>query len=36
MYIGVLEDEPHLSQYVKDILEGAGHSVSVFSNGADM
>jgi DNA-binding response OmpR family regulator len=36
MYIGVLEDEPHLSQYVKDILESAGHSVSVFSNGADM
>lgn len=36
MYIGLLEDEPHLAQHVCEILEGAGHTVSVFSNGADM
>lgn len=36
MYIGLLEDEPHLAQYVKEILETAGHSVSVFHNGEDM
>jgi two-component system response regulator RegX3 len=36
MYIGLLEDEPHLAQHVCEILEGAGHTVSVFNNGADM
>ena len=36
MYIGLLEDEPHLAQHVREILEGAGHTVSVFTNGADM
>jgi DNA-binding response OmpR family regulator len=36
MYIGLLEDEPHLSQHVCELLEGAGHTVSVFSNGEDM
>ena len=36
MYIGLLEDEPHLAQYVCEILEGAGHTVAVFNNGADM
>lgn len=36
MYIGLLEDEPQLAQHVREILEGAGHTVSVFSNGEDM
>jgi DNA-binding response OmpR family regulator len=36
MYIGLLEDEPHLAQHVCEILESAGHTVSVFNNGADM
>ena len=36
MYIGLLEDEPHLAQHVCEILEGAGHTVSVFNNGEDM
>jgi DNA-binding response OmpR family regulator len=36
MYIGLLEDEPQLAQHVCEILEGAGHAVSVFTNGADM
>ena len=36
MYIGLLEDEPHLAQHVREILEGAGHTVSVFTNGADI
>ena len=36
MYIGLLEDEPHLAQHVCEILEGAGHTVIVFNNGADM
>ena len=36
MYIGLLEDEPHLAQYVCEILEGAGYSVAVFNNGTDM
>ena len=36
MYIGLLEDEPHLAQHVREILEGAGHTVSVFTNGSDM
>jgi two-component system response regulator RegX3 len=36
MYIGLLEDEPHLAQYVKDVLEGAGYTVAVFGNGEDM
>lgn len=36
MYIGLLEDEPHLAQHVCELLEGAGHSVKVFNNGADM
>lgn len=36
MYIGLLEDEPQLAQHVCEILEGAGHTVSVFSNGEDM
>ena len=36
MYIGVLEDEPHLAQHVCEIIEKAGHTTSLFSNGADM
>lgn len=36
MYIGLLEDEPQLAQYVCEILEKAGHTTSVFNNGADM
>lgn len=36
MYIGLLEDEPQLAQYVCEILEKAGHTVSTFDNGADM
>lgn len=36
MYIGLLEDEPHLAQHVCEILEKAGHTTSVFNNGADM
>ena len=36
MYIGLLEDEAHLAQHVCDILEGAGHTVTVFSDGAAM
>jgi DNA-binding response OmpR family regulator len=36
MYIGLLEDEPQLAQHVREILENAGHTVNVFSNGADM
>ncbi len=36
MYIGLLEDEPDLAQHVREILEGAGHAVSTFSNGEDM
>jgi DNA-binding response OmpR family regulator len=36
MYIGVLEDEPQLAQYVCEILEKAGHTTSIFNNGADM
>lgn len=36
MYIGLLEDEPHLAQYVCEILQSAGHTVAVFNNGADM
>lgn len=29
MYIGLLEDEPHLAQHVCEILEGAGHTVKL-------
>ena len=36
MYIGLLEDEPHLAQHVCEILEGAGHTVNTFNNGEDM
>jgi DNA-binding response OmpR family regulator len=36
MYSGLLEDEPQLAQHVCEILERAGHTVSVFNNGADM
>lgn len=36
MYIGLLEDEPHLAQHVSELLESAGHTVSIFSNGDDM
>jgi two-component system response regulator RegX3 len=36
MYIGLLEDEPQLAQDLCEILEGAGHSVSVFNNREDM
>lgn len=36
MYIGLLEDEPQLAQHVCEILEKAGHSTILFSNGADM
>jgi two-component system response regulator RegX3 len=36
MYIGVLEDEPHLAQHICEILEKAGHTTSLFNNGADM
>jgi two-component system response regulator RegX3 len=36
MYIGLLEDEPHLAQHVCELLEAAGHKTSIFNNGADM
>lgn len=36
MYIGLLEDEPQLAQHVCEILEQAGHTTCIFSNGADM
>ncbi len=36
MYIGLLEDEPHLAQHVCAILQTAGHTTSLFNNGADM
>ena len=36
MYIGLLEDEPQLAHYVCEILESAGHTVSIFNNGADI
>ena len=36
MYIALLEDETHLAQHVCEILEGAGHKVTVFTNGEDM
>lgn len=36
MYIGLLEDEPQLAQYVCEILEKAGHTTITFNNGADM
>lgn len=36
MYIGLLEDEPHLALYVQEILEGVGHTVKIFSNGEEM
>jgi two-component system, OmpR family, response regulator RegX3 len=36
MYIGVLEDEPHLAQHICEILEKAGHTTGLFNNGADM
>ncbi len=36
MYIGLLEDEAHLAQHVSDILEAAGHTVTVFPDGAAM
>jgi DNA-binding response OmpR family regulator len=36
MYIGLLEDEPQLAQYVCEILEKAGHTTTIFNNGADM
>lgn len=34
MYIALLEDEEHHALYVRDLLQVAGHSVSVFDNGA--
>jgi two-component system response regulator RegX3 len=36
MYIGLLEDEPQLAQYVCEILAKAGHTTTIFNNGADM
>ncbi len=36
MYIGLLEDEAHLAQHVSDILQSAGHTVTVFTDGAAM
>lgn len=36
MYIGLLEDEPHLAQHVCEILQTAGHTTTLFNNGADM
>ena len=36
MYIGLLEDEAHLAQHVSDILASAGHTVTVFPDGAAM
>ncbi len=36
MYIGLLEDEAHLAQHVSDILATAGHTVTVFPDGAAM
>jgi two-component system response regulator RegX3 len=36
MYIGLLEDEAHLAQHVREILENAGHTVTTFPDGAAM
>jgi two-component system response regulator RegX3 len=36
MHIGLLEDENQLAQHVCEILEAAGHTVSVFGNGEDI
>lgn len=36
MYIGLLDDEPQLAQYVCEILEKAGHTTITFNNGADI
>jgi DNA-binding response OmpR family regulator len=36
MYIGLLEDEPQLAQYVCELLEQAGHTTTHFTNGAEM
>lgn len=36
MYIGLLEDEPHIAQHVCEIFEQAGHATTHFTNGADM
>lgn len=36
MYIGLLEDDPHIAQDVRDLLEGAGHKVRDFDNGGEM
>lgn len=36
MHIGLLEDEPNLAQHISEILQSIGHTVEVFSNGADI
>jgi DNA-binding response OmpR family regulator len=36
MYIALLEDEEHQAIYVRDLLQVAGHKVSMFDNGADL
>lgn len=36
MHIGLLEDEPSIAEHVRQILAHAGHTVTVFDDGADM
>jgi len=36
MYIGLLEDDPHIAQDVCALLEGGGHKVGKFDNGGEM
>lgn len=33
MYLGLLEDDAHVAQYVRQLLEGTGHTVRIFDNG---
>jgi DNA-binding response OmpR family regulator len=36
MYIGLLEDEPHIADCVRELLEQAKHTVRVFDNGDEL
>jgi DNA-binding response OmpR family regulator len=36
MYIALLEDEPQIAQFVTQLLESAGHTVRIFTNGSDI
>lgn len=36
MYIGLLEDEPHVAACVRDLLEQSQHAVRVFDNGNEL